>query len=189
MRTLIPPDSPLHRLFAGLVEHVFFVDFGVCEPPIVQYLANLLTQFTHVDNIYCLQDARGRPLEEIAEMIADTDLGPETTGQQRTWLIHRHIGDYTLFWTGVYPEGLRRLQMPHRADHFIDFLHQGKRSYAIASDLGDEDSDPPPPLLRRLSEDFELCMHGLGRVRQGWERLSPESYRSARGLWGDAACG
>ena len=24
--------------------------------------------------------------------------------------VHRHIGDFTLFWTGVYPEALREMQ-------------------------------------------------------------------------------
>ena len=52
--------------------------------------------------------------------------------------MHRHIGDFTLFWTGVYPEVLKRLRSPMHKDHFIDYCEQGKRSYYIASTFEEE---------------------------------------------------
>ena len=51
---------------------------------------------------------------------------------------HRHIGDFTLFWTGVYPEVLKTLRSVMHKDHFIDYCEQGKRSYYIASTFEDE---------------------------------------------------
>jgi hypothetical protein len=84
------------------------------------------------------------------------------------------VGDFTLFWTGVYPEALARLQARSSADHLIDFQRQGKRSYYLASMLeaGDE-----APILRRLSEQFELCAFGLLRVRREWEKSETEAPR------------
>ncbi len=29
------------------------------------------------------------------------------------------------------------------------------------------------PVLRRLSQEFELCAYGLNQVRQEWERYQP----------------
>ena len=52
--------------------------------------------------------------------------------------VHRHIGDFTLFWTGVYPEALKRLRSVLHQDHFIDYCEQGKRSYYIASTFEDD---------------------------------------------------
>jgi hypothetical protein len=78
----------------------------------------------------------------------------------------RHVGDYTLFWTGVYPEALSRLQSIESSDHLISYQLQGKRSYYLASTLGSDES----PLLRRLSDEFELCAFGLSRVRREWEK-------------------
>src|SRR5207302_3830976 len=86
---------------------------------------------------------------------------------------HRHVGDYTLFWTGVYPEALGRLQAAGSPDHLIDYCRQGKRSYYLASTFeGDQ-----APVLRRLSVEFELCAFGLSRVRREWERHEPETAR------------
>ncbi|MGB0716321.1 MAG: hypothetical protein ACPGXK_10610, partial [Phycisphaerae bacterium] len=53
------------------------------------------------------------------------------------------------------------------------FVSQGKKSYAIVSELADEEDVLPASLFRDLSEDFEYCLYGLGLVRKGWER--PES--------------
>ena len=48
---------------------------------------------------------------------------------------HRHVGDYTLFWTGVYPEALAKLQGAASPDCLISYQQQGKRSYYLASTL------------------------------------------------------
>jgi hypothetical protein len=39
-----------------------------------------------------------------------------------------------------------------------------------------------PPLFRKLSENFELCVTGLGFVRSDLDRLRDPSYRHARDL-------
>ena len=35
--------------------------------------------------------------------------------------IYRHIGDFTLFWTGVYPEALKRRRSAMTRDQFLDY--------------------------------------------------------------------
>jgi len=87
--------------------------------------------------------------------------------------VYRHIGDFTLFWTGVYPEALKRLRSVLTKDHFIDYCEQGKRSYYIASTFADEPYREEAPILRRLSNEFELCAYGLNEVRREWERTQP----------------
>lgn len=174
MSTPVSENHPLRRLFAGLVESVLYCELGMCEPKLAHYLVELLTQFTHIDRCYILCNRRGRRLEEVAEMLTDAYTGENVKGARRDRLVHKHIGDYTLFWSGVYPESLRKLRGQHRKDHLIDYLQQGKRSYAIASELSGEESRPPAEVLRRLSENFEFCVYGLGLVRRGWERLSPQ---------------
>ena len=89
--------------------------------------------------------------------------------------VHRHIGDFTLFWTGVYPETLKKLRSALSRDSFIDYCEQGKRSYYIASTFDDDPSyRDEAHVLRRLSEEFELCAYGLTEVRREWERSRGE---------------
>jgi hypothetical protein len=55
-------------------------------------------------------------------------------------------------------------------DQFIDYCQQGKRSYYIASTFEEDPHREESRVLRRLSEEFELCAFGLNQVRREWER-------------------
>lgn len=165
-----PENHPLKRMFSGLVEDAFYTQIGVCDPKMVDYLADLLVSFVHIDSINLLRDVADNQLDQIGMILAASLDGERSSEFPREFSIHRHIGDYALFWAGLYPERLRLTRRPTWSDGVCDYVAQGKRSYCIASDLGGDDSVPPSALLRRLSEEFEACVHGLGLVRQGWER-------------------
>src|SRR5690349_1641252 len=150
-----PVDThPLRRLFAGITEHTFINVVGMADPQLVDYLSSLLSRFVHVDAIHRLRDARGRRLEEVADMMLEAEALPPEGRTRRE--VHRHIGDFTLFWTGVYPEALRRLRSALTKDQFIDYCEQGKRSYYIASTFEEGPYRDEAPVLRRLSLEFEL---------------------------------
>src|SRR5262245_13895567 len=101
-----PPEHPLRRLFAGVAEQTFQSQFGVADPPLVDYLSALLSRFVHVGAIYRLRDGAGRVLDQVVDMLAEAAQMPEGRTRRE---VHRHIGDFALFWTGVYPEVLGRL--------------------------------------------------------------------------------
>lgn len=164
----ISGHHPLRRLFAGLVEDAFCAQVGMCDPGLTDYLASLLVDFTHIDRLNAVRNAQGRRLEQIAAMIAVTSEQRPTTPTERDRTMYRNIGDYTLFWAGVYPEHLKRAHRD-QTDVLLDYVTQGRRSYAIVSELVDENEAPPPSLFRHLSEDFEYCVYGLGLVRRGLE--------------------
>jgi hypothetical protein len=181
----IRQSHPLHRFFRGLVENVFAAELGICNPEIVEYLAHLLTEFIHVDRLHAVRDAEGRPLSQVADMltlVVATEASDLSTAERRG-LVYRHIGDYTLFWIGVYPEALRARAMAQARDRLLDYVQQGKRSYAIASELIHDDSVPPPALLRQLSDHFESCAHGLELVRREWEHDPSQSSGPQVALW------
>jgi hypothetical protein len=165
------PDHPLHRLFTGITEQTFMNALGVADPPLTDYLSNLLSRFIHIDSIYRLRNVSGRPLAEVAEMMIEAEAMPAEGRTRRE--VHRHIGDFTLFWTGVFPESLKKLQSILKKDHFIDYCEQGKRSYYIASTFEDDPYREEAPVLRRLSMEFELCAFGLTQVRKEWQRQAP----------------
>ena len=166
----IDPKHPLRRLFAALVEHAFCAEVGLCDPSLTDYLADLLVNFTHVDRFRLIQDSHGKRLEQIAAMLAVTSDEQATSRLERDRVMYRHIGDYTLFWAGVYPEQLKR-SARSPSDVLLSYVSQGKRSYAIVSELAREDDALPASLFRHLSEDFEFCLYGLGLVRRGWEKV------------------
>jgi hypothetical protein len=160
-------EKPLEHYFSGLAEQTFMSDLGVADPQLVDYLSSLLSRFIHTDAIYKLRVA-GKRLEEVADMLMEVEALPREGRTSRE--MHRHIGDFTLFWTGVFPEALKRMRSVMVKDHFIDYCQQGKRSYYIASTFEDDPYKEESNVLRRLSERFELCAYGLAQVRKEWER-------------------
>src|ERR1700676_3338660 len=164
-------DHPLRRLFAGITEQTFIQTLGLADPPLTDYLSGMLSRFIHIDAVFRLSDGKGKRLEEVAEMMIEAEAMPPEGRTRRE--VHRHIGDFTLFWTGVYPERLNRLRHALSKDQFLDYCEQGKRSYYIASTFEDDPYRDEAPVLRRLSEEFELCAYGLTQVRREWEKHPP----------------
>jgi hypothetical protein len=166
-----PDGHPLRRMFAGLAEHAFFSHLGVADPPLTDYLSALLTRFLHFDAVYRLRNGTGKPITELTEMVIEAEQLPSGGKTQREY--YRHIGDFALFWTGVYPEAVNRTRMRMSRDALVSYTAQGKRSYMITSRLEEEDHhDAEAVLFRRLSEQFELCAVGLRKVREEWEQQS-----------------
>lgn len=159
--------SALLRFFAGLTEQTFQTKLGVADTQLTDYLSDLLTRFIRKEALYRVRDVKGRPLAQVFQMMVEAE---QRVGCARR-AVHRHIGDYTLFWAGLYPESLSPKPVAASADHLINYCEQGKRSYWIASTIestGEEQA--PADVLERLSSQFEMCAFGLREVRREWER-------------------
>ncbi|HNQ24947.1 MAG TPA: hypothetical protein PKK06_17860 [Phycisphaerae bacterium] len=164
----IPHHHPLWRYFSGLVEDAFCAHVGLCDPVLTDYLAELLVSFTHIDRMQMLRNVQGKSLEQVASMLTVLFDERPISPVQRDCIVYRHIGDYVLFWAGLYPEQLHRLHCDS-PDLLPTYVVQGKRSYATVAELSADNAEPPAMLFRNLSEDFESCVYGLGLVRRDLE--------------------
>lgn len=165
----VPPDHPLWRFFAGTVEDAFYTQLGMCAPDLVNYLTQLLVKFVHINDIYSLKGPGGNVLDNLPEMVVHAHVGSDIPRRKRDLLVHRHIGDFTLYWTGVYPETLERSRGKRGQDFLLDYFAQGRRSYGIASELSGPSDKPPATVLRQLSDHFDDCVRGLALVRSNWD--------------------
>ena len=167
MKANQPKPAILRRFFAGLTENAFHARLGLADPPLTDYLTDMLVRFIRSDAIYRIRDVHGRKLAEVAEMMIEAELRVGIARRD----VHRHIGDFILFWTGVYPDALCRLKGPQSKDQFLDYCSQGKRAYYIASTIASDNSDDADSeVLGRLSNQFEICIQGLTEGRREWER-------------------
>jgi hypothetical protein len=156
----------LERFFVGLTEFVFHSQLGVADTQMVDYVSELLVRFTRLDNLQKVRQLDGRPATEVVTLVSEAEQRIGTARRE----VHRHIGDFTLFWSGVYPEALREMQASDKKDQFINYCAQGKRAYRIASTIASDESKATSELLGRMSENFEMCAYGLREIRREWER-------------------
>lgn len=182
MAASISGDHPLRDLFNCLVEKAMAGQAGLREPQVCRYLAGVLVDFTHRDHLYQVRDAQGRRLDQVAHMLLESDLALNATSFDRERAVHKHIGDFTLFWTGVYPEMLRSLRQSAAPDHLLDYVAVGRRSYRIASSFNLGRYAEEAPTLEKLARRFEDYAAALGGLRREMDALSTPLMRRFRDM-------
>ena len=63
--------SAVRRFFTGLTEYAFHARLGVTDPPLVDYIAELLVRFVRSDELYPVRSVRGQRLVAVADMLAE----------------------------------------------------------------------------------------------------------------------
>jgi hypothetical protein len=185
MSTQVPPQHPLRRLFVALTEKSFAEHLGWPDLNVTSYLSNMLVDFAHTDRLYKIRNRHDQPVDTVVEMLFESEVLLEAQSLDRERDVHRHIGDFTLFMAGLFPEYLRRLKsagLIYHKDFLVDYVKTGKRSYGIVARIGLSTAEGDPPLFQKLSENFELCVTGLGFVRSDLDRMRNPVYQKTRDL-------
>ncbi|HET8666993.1 MAG TPA: hypothetical protein VFM10_03370 [Terriglobales bacterium] len=164
---MIPDSHPLRDLFVELVERHYSDELGMRDLEVSGYVANMLAEFCEVDQLFKLRSAAGKPLDDVGEMLLESDpiYGPAPSFD-RERQVRKHIGDFTLFFTGMFPESINHFRMRRqRLENFVDFMKAGKESYYIVSKFEFFEYAKVAPMFARLSEHFEQCVYGLNLVK------------------------
>ena len=161
------PESPiapsLKRFFDRLVRRSLEdLRMGGADP-VADYLAGLLARFARTDQLYALHGAAGERLETVVEMLVEV---------QRSWEfdqphfnpfrerdVRQHIGDFTLFMTGLFRERVERAASTRY------YIVEGKRAYRFVSEHARASDDRDAP-YRRLAESFESYARVLDYTRR-----------------------
>jgi len=133
------PSHPLEPFFQQAVRNSYEGKLGLNDPDVTAYVARLLCEFSESDRLYQLRDELGHPIEELTEMMLASDpVNGSATSFDAERALRKHIGDYSLFVAGMYPEAMSNL-----------FEYEKEA-----------------PLFARLSDRFERCILGLTMVRE-----------------------
>ena len=185
MGASISETHPLRKLLAELVQNRLVLTAQISDISVARYIAGVLLDFCHVDNLYRIRDHQGKALEDVGEMLIASN--PLLEGRSFIYEreVRKHIGDYTLFLAGLFPEYVARIHRKKtRLDSFVDYLKAGKESYSVVAAFNGFEFREEAPLFRRLSEQFELCVFGLNLVKQDLERQQNAAFQQARTVLG-----
>jgi hypothetical protein len=170
---MIPESHPLQQLFKELVARHYAEQIGIRDPQIVGYVAHLLADFIQVDQMYKIRNATGKPLSDVGEMLIESDpvYGPAPSFD-RERQVRKHIGDYTLFFAGMFPESINHFRLRRqRVENFVEWVKAGKESYYIVSKFEHFEYTKVAPLFARLSNNFEQCVYGLNMVKNDLQEM------------------
>jgi hypothetical protein len=170
---MIPDDHPLQKLFIEMVGRHYAEEIGLRDQELIGYVAHLLTEFCDVEQLFKIHDAAGKALTDVGDLLVESNpvFGPAPSFD-RERQVRKHIGDYTLFFTGMFPESINHLRLRrHRLESFIDWMKAGKESYYIVSKFDAFEYTKVAPLFERLSANFEQCVYGLNRVKNELQEM------------------
>jgi len=164
------PPGLLPRFFQRVTQRSFG-DLALDDAAAASYLADLLTRFARSEALYAVRDLAPRRLEGVGAALAAIerawDAGSPHFRPESERALRRHIGDYTLFMTGVFREHVDRLAVTSF------YEAEGSRAYRFVSETARTGGLPDAPLYRRLSERFEHYAGVLTYARKVYMRAEP----------------
>ena len=178
---MIPESHPLQKMFVELVGRHYAEEIGIRDPQIVAYVAHLLTEFCDAEQLVKIRTAEGKQLSDIGEMMMESNpvYGPAPSFDHERQ-VRKHIGDYALFFTGMFPESINHYRLRrNRLEGLIDWMKAGKESYYIVSKFEFFEYAKVAPLFASLSSHFEECVYGLNRVKNELQEMQHPIVRQA----------
>lgn len=175
MRREVSLNHPLRRFFSETIHETLTDKLQISDTEAVEnYLASMLIEFLNFDGIYAIRDATGRRVESVLEMLAEGDVRMNADSFDREREVHRHIGDFLLFWSGLFPEYLAG------RDSVVDVVRQGQFSYHVVSTFEHEPYANEAQTFRKLSVHFDDFRAGLNLLRGSFDgfalRRWPEGF-------------
>jgi hypothetical protein len=181
--SILSASQALKDLFEEVIQRNFAESVHLSDRDVLEYVADLLIRFSRTEELYRIRNARGKALEDVGEMLIASNPLLEAASFDTEREVRKQIGDFTLFFAGLFPEAINRWRLRRaRLDAFLDYIETGKESYYIVSEFNQFEHRATAPLFRKMSEEFERCVFGLHLVKRDFEHMQEESYARARHL-------
>ena len=166
----MPAENPLRELFEEIVYGCYSQTSELNDAEISSYVAGILTDFAETEQLYRIRDRRGRQLREVSDMLVASDpVYGDAYSFPREREVRKHIGDFSLFFAGMFPESAQWLRR-NRQESLQALRRAGKESYYIVSQFNLFEFEQEAPLFGRLAEAFDACADGLTQVRKELDR-------------------
>jgi hypothetical protein len=145
-----------HQLQQGFHAH------GLREAGTIEYVSEVLARFAHARALHALRDADGRPLEYIVDMLVSWQQAQDGARSRRDGAreraIMRHLGDYTLFMSGLFRE---RLKARGELNYYVA---NGRSAFWRSADY--ESNPARRHTYRQLYQDFNPISDMLDYLRR-----------------------
>ena len=143
---------------------------GLAEPDTIEYVSDILARFSLTRELYAIRNRQGQPLEYLVDLQAEWrraqgwDDGVASRVRQRQIL--RHIGEYSLFMSGIFRG---RLVSRGQLDYYIA---NGSSAFWHCADH-EYHNRQRHLLFRRLYANFAHISNVLDRMRTNRFALQP----------------
>jgi hypothetical protein len=147
---------------------VAYKDLGKHDHSLIFYLSNMLTRFARTDNLYRIKSYKGKALYTAVEMLLEAEVLTHPDSEHfdpfEEREIRKHVGDYTLFMTGIFREHVEHLGV-------MDFYQiEGKLCYQSVYELDQIAEREEYAIFAKLSYEFEKTSGALDYMKKVYFR-------------------
>jgi hypothetical protein len=155
--------------FYILVRHVFRRS-GIQDRAVADYVAEVLAEFARAERAQCILPGQANPMDYFFEMLSAL----QTADDRSRFYIRAHIGNYSLFLSGVFPD---RIRFRAEARGFPDVKYYdalGRTHYRAASDHRLAQRYELTKIFNTLSERFETTRLALNDIADRLFSIDPD---------------
>jgi hypothetical protein len=148
-----------HFYFYILVRQVFLRS-DIRDRAVADYVAEVLSEFARAERSRCVVPSQQNPLDYFFEMLAAL----QTADDRTSFHIRVHIGNHSLFLSGVFPE---RIRFRAEKKGFPDLRYYealGRSQFRAASDHRLAQRYDLTNVLGTLSERFDTTRRALNEI-------------------------
>jgi len=127
---------------------------------VADYVAEVLSEFARAEQIRCVVPGQANPLEYVFEMLTAL----KTADDRASFLIRVHIGNYSLFLSGVFPARIRFRAESRGCPDLKYYESMGRTQYRAASDHRLAQRYAVAEIFSTLAERFQTTRLALNDI-------------------------
>jgi hypothetical protein len=150
-----------HLYFYVLVRHVL-KQAGIQTRAVADYVAQVMSEFSLLERTRCRIRGQAEPLDYYFEMVAAL----RTADDQTRFYIRAHIGNQSLFHTGVFPERIRERAERRGFPDLSYYESLGRSNFQMASQDRMAKKLALGPIFAELAERFATTRRALNDMSE-----------------------
>ncbi|PWU15732.1 MAG: hypothetical protein C5B50_14975 [Verrucomicrobia bacterium] len=157
--------------FYILVRHVFLRS-DLKDREMADYVAEVLAEFSRSERARCAVPGQANPMDYFFEMLTALQKADDRT----SFFIRAHIGNYSLFLSGVFPNRIRFRAEARGFPNLKYYEGLGRTQYRMASDHRLAQRFEVAQVLGTLAERFGATRMALNDIADRLFSIGDESY-------------
>jgi len=168
-RTDCLPVSP--HLYFYVIARRILRNAGIDDRSVADYLGAMLAEFSQTKNLYQLPNRPEQQVEDISDLLAIISEARE----EETFVVRAHIGNYTLFLTGIFPQRLRYRAKHKGAPNLSYYEDVGRINFRLLSDHALARKRHLDEVFGCLGEQFREIRLSLNQISERFLHLDTDA--------------
>ena len=148
-----------HFYFYILVRQVF-TRAGLADRGVADYVAEVLAEFARTERARCVLPGQAQALDYFFELLAAL----QTADDRTTFYLRAHIGNYSLFLAGIFPDRIRVRAERRGFPDLSYYVALGRTHFRAASDHRLAQRYALADIFNTLAERFETTRRALNDI-------------------------